>query len=358
MHQDHLHSPEAWGIESHRKRNPLGNQREDAGPFSRYHVAYTTEERNMTLRWLLPALALMAAPLQAQEPPPLKNLAGRFAAMTAVSGYEQRLADTLISLLPGAKKDRAGNVVLVLGTGEPRSLIACAIDEPGYVVGGIRPDGFLTLRRVGRSRGGLTDQQLEGARVTIWGSRGAIPGVVGVKSIHLTNGRPPQPDTPFSVDEAVVDVGADGTAQVAALGIKVLAPVALYKKPLNYADSLLAAPSAGRRAACAALIRAAQTTSPARGSVVIAFVVEQLFTRRGLLTVGRNLGPFTDALLLEAGGGSDRLGSKASPDPVTMTSFETWLLPVRYLGSPVETVSLREVATLERGLTFRIRGGE
>jgi putative aminopeptidase FrvX len=204
----------------------------------------------------------------------------------------------------------------------------------------------------------LADQQLEGARVTVWGSRGAVPGVVGVKSIHLTNGRPPQPDTPFSVDEALVDVGADGAAGIATLGIRVLAPVTLYKKPVSYADSLVAAPSVGRRAACAALIRAAQTTSPARGSVVIAFVVEQLFTRRGLLSVGRNLGPFTDALLLDGGAGTDRLGSKTSPDSSSMSHFETWLLTVRYLGSPVETVSLREVAALERGLTFRIRGGE
>lgn len=310
------------------------------------------------MRFGICALMLLPVALQAQEPPPLDNLVKRFAAMTAVSGYEQRMADTLITLLPGARRDRAGNVVLLLGQGEPKTLIACPIDEPGYVVGGIRPDGFITLRRVGRARGGLTDQQLEGARITVWGTRGAVPGVVGVKSIHLTNGRPPQSDTPFSVDEAIVDVGADNAAGVATLGIRVLAPVALYKKPLSYADSLLAAPSAGRRAACAALIRAAQTTSPARGSVVVAFVVEQLFTQRGLLTIGRNMGPFADALVLDAGDGSQRIGNKTSPDPTSMTSFETWLLPARHLGTPVETVSLREAAAFERGLSFRIRGGE
>lgn len=315
--------------------------------------------RSATRLLLLVVLAAVPRGAAAQEPPPLDNLVKRFAAMTAVSGYEQRMADTLGTLLPGAKRDRAGNVVITLGAGEPKSLIACALDEPGYVVGGIRPDGYLTLRRVGRGRGGLTDQQLEGQRVTVWGKRGAVPGVVGVKSIHLTNGRPPQPDTPFSVDDALVDVGADGAPAAVALGIGVLAPVALYKRPHLYADSLIAAPTVGRRAACAALIRAAQTTRPVRGSVVIAFVVEQQFTRRGLLTVGRNMGPFTDALLLEGGGGgTERLGNTTSPDPATMSSFETWLLPVRYPGTPVETVSLREAAALERGLTFRIRGGE
>ena len=309
---------------------------------------------------LLLTLALVAplAGAAAQEPPPLGPLVVRLAAMTAVSGYEQRVSDTLGTLLPGARRDRAGNLVLVLGEGEPKTLIACPMDEPGYVVGGVRPDGYLTLRRVGRPRGPLADQQLEGQRVTVWGRRGAVPGVVAVRSIHLTNGRPASSDAPFSVDDALVDIGADKAATVAGLGVGVLAPVALTKRPHAYADSLLAAPSVGRRAACAALLRAAQTTVPVRGTVVVAFVVEQLFTQRGLLSVGKNLGPFADALLLDAGAGTDRIGSRASPDPASLGSFETWLLPVRYPGSPVETVSLRAVAALERGLTFRIRGGE
>ncbi|MFN8653617.1 MAG: hypothetical protein U0133_17060 [Gemmatimonadales bacterium] len=306
----------------------------------------------------LACLALAVVPAQAQEPAPLDVLARRLAAMTAVSGYEQRMADTLVSLLRGATRDRAGNVILTLGSGEPRSLIACPMDEPGFVIGGVRPDGYITLRRVGRARGVLFDQQIEGQRVTLFGRRGAVPGVVGVRSIHLTNGRGPLPDAPFAVDDAIVDVGAENAAGVANLGVGVLSPVALAKRPFVYADSLLSAPSVGRRTACAALMRAAQTNTPARGTVVIAFVVEQLFTQRGLLTVARNLGPFADALLLDVGTAANRTGSKVSPDSAALPSFETWLLPVRHPGSAVETVSLREATVFERGLAFRIRGGE
>src|SRR2546428_13827010 len=52
---------------------------------------------------------------------------------------------------PGSAKDRAGNVVLTLGRGAPKRLAVCPLDEPGYVVGNITDDGYLTLRRVGRS---------------------------------------------------------------------------------------------------------------------------------------------------------------------------------------------------------------
>ena len=78
-----------------------------------------------------------------------------------------------------------------------------------------------------------------------------------MRSVHLTRGRAAAGEQPFSVDDAWVDVGAASAAEVEALGIGVLAPVALAKRPQRYGDGLLAAPAAGRRAACAALLAAA-----------------------------------------------------------------------------------------------------
>src|SRR6266508_1020026 len=120
------------------------------------------------------------------------RLALRFASMTAVTGLELAMADSLRVLFPGSVRDRVGNVTLTLGQGSPKRLCTCPLDEVGYVVGNILPDGFLLLRRVGggdRTASPLLDQQLEGHRVTVFSARGAVPGVVGVKSTHLTRGR-------------------------------------------------------------------------------------------------------------------------------------------------------------------------
>src|SRR5882762_4972701 len=123
----------------------------------------------------------------------LDHLAVRFASMTAVTGLEQAMVDSLRALFPGSTRDRAGNVTLTLGQGAPKRLLTCPLDEVGYVVGNILPDGFLLLRRVGGGGGGrmaspLLDQQLEGHRVTVFGTKSAVPGVVAVKSTHLTRG--------------------------------------------------------------------------------------------------------------------------------------------------------------------------
>src|SRR5438128_7147496 len=91
------------------------------------------------------------SPLAAQGAADVTSLATRFAAFTAISGYEQAVTDSLVALLAGSAKDRAGNVVLTMGRGAPKRLAVCPLDEPGYVVGNITDDGYLTLRRVGRS---------------------------------------------------------------------------------------------------------------------------------------------------------------------------------------------------------------
>src|SRR5437773_9395901 len=185
----------------------------------------------------------------------LDRLALRFASMTAVTGLEQAMVDSLRALFPGSTRERAGNVTLPLGQGSRKRLFTCPLDEVGYVVGNILPDGFLLLRRVGGGGGGrggrtaspLFDQQLEGHRVTVFGARSAVPGVVAVKSTHLTRGRvateASAPDPGFPVDNAYVDVGASSVAEVQGLGIAVLAPVSLAKRPQLYGERLLAAPA-------------------------------------------------------------------------------------------------------------------
>ena len=245
---------------------------------------------------------------------------------------------------------------MVRGNGTPRRLIACQLDEPGWIVGGVRPDGWLTVRRLPGRVPPLFDQQMEGQRVSLLGERGLVPGVVGVRSVHLTRGRTTG-EEPFTSDDAYVDVGARSAEEARALGIRETTPFVVAKRPHPYGDSLLAAPVAGKRAGCAALTAAA-SARPARGSVTLAFVVEQGLSARGLLTVVNAGEPFGEVVLLDAGNDA---GIAARPDsalahaagaPVTR-----WRLGVRHAGSPVETVSLGDVAALERRVAAWIGGG-
>ena len=291
---------------------------------------------------------LWANPAEAQTAREGPDLAGWFAGLTAVSGYEGTFALVLEDLVPGAQRDRAGSVVTVLGSGSPSRLVACPMDEWGYVVGGIREDGWLTLRRVGSGAPWTFDQSHEGHRVTVWGDRGPIAGVMAVRSTHLARGRPFATDA-FTVDDAYVDVGAASGEEVRGLGIDMVNPVAMLKTTVEYGDSLLAGPESGQRGSCAALARAIMNRPNARGTVVAAFVVESHIRHRGLMTVGNAHGPFDQTLLLDY------------PAPESLSemfgSVEERGLDTRYEGWPAETIDLREVRALTRSLQRWIGGG-
>lgn len=295
-----------------------------------------------------------AGPIHAQEP--LADLAGRLAGMSAPVGYEAAMADSIAALLPGATRDRAGNVIVRPSSGAARRLVACPLDEPGWAVGGVRDDGYLTVRRLPGRIPPLFDQHLEGHRITLFGRRGPVPGVVAVRSTHLTRGRTTD-ETPFSSDQAFIDVGARTADEARALGIGVTTPLTAAKRPHRYGTSLLAAPVVGRRAACAALIRAARAGT--RRAAMVAFVVEQGLGARGLLTAVNEAGPFDEVLLLEGGEGDGAV--TASADTVrfgaTSQSVTRWTLRTRFAGTPVETVDLADAAELERRIAVWLRGG-
>lgn len=259
----------------------------------------------------------VTAPLASQS---LDTLALRFAGFTTVSGYEQAVGDSLLALFPGATRDRIGDVSVTLGVGAPRRLVSCPLDEAGYAVGGIAGDGYLTLHREGRVTNPLFEQQLEGHRVTVFGASGPIPGVVGVRSVHLTRGRGAN-DAPFTADDAYVDIGAASAAEAAALGVRILSVVALARTAHHYGDAI-AAPAAGRHVACAALAAALLSHPKVTGSVVASFTTQSLQGGNpGLSAVIAARGPFADTL--------------------------TAVLPVRYRETAAETVTLSDARALE-----------
>ncbi|HEY2806208.1 MAG TPA: hypothetical protein VGI92_10170 [Gemmatimonadales bacterium] len=293
------------------------------------------------------ALALVvgcALPLAAHAQS-LDSLVMRIGAMSAVTGMEDAMADTLIALLPGAARDRGGNVVWTRGSGAPVRIAACGMDEIGYVVGSVNDEGYLTLRRVGNAAvGPLYDQFLEGQRVTVFGRHGPVPGVVGVRSTHLTRGRGADGDPAFALDNAYVDVGAANAADIARLGIEVLAPVTRAKQVQRYGPNraLVAAPWIAQRAACAALLSAARRASSATGTTIVVFGARTWFTRDGMQLV---TGAHPDAAVM-------LVGMRPAPN-ANLRSAE---LPVKYQFTPAETVSLADVHTLEATLQSWLEG--
>src|SRR5207249_10382846 len=120
-------------------------------------------------------------------------------------------------------------------------------------------------------------------------------------------------------------------AEVRGLGMGVRAPVSLGERRRVCGERLLAAPAAGRRAACAALATAVQAKRKVKGTVVVAFTVQSLYaSNAGLASVKALLGPFDD--------------------------IKTAALPARYPDTAVETVALADADRLVREITQWMEG--
>jgi len=142
-------------------------------------------------------------------------------ALHGAPGFEQSVVayfrKRVEALADSVTVDRYGNVTAVRGGrhDHPRLMISAHLDEIGFIVKGIEPNGFLRFDRLG----GTADALVLCRRVSVNGHF----GVVGAKAGHLQSAdeQARRPD----VYDMYIDVGADGAEGVAQMGIRVGDPV-------------------------------------------------------------------------------------------------------------------------------------
>lgn len=265
-------------------------------------------------------------------------------------GREGDAVDRIARALPGWTRDALGDLVIRRGSGRPRRVVACGLDEAGYAVSEITDDGYLRLHGAGNERrAALWDQFHEGQRIVVLARHGDIPGVVAVRSTHLWRRRAVG-ETPATIEDLWVDVGARTRAEAEALGVSLLDPV-LRDWPRWSYGGLVAGPAAADRAGCAAVAAASRGT-PERGETVFVLSVQSTFGWDGLSAAVAPLGDIDTLVIASA-----RLvpsDSVAADQPVTTRAARAPFRPVpglrigatvaiapraRFAGTLVESVS-------------------
>jgi len=244
-------------------------------------------------RLLLSIFLVHSSGVDAQSPKPATSYGGLpfqlegLVNAPAVSGYENQLADkirvSLRSLHPVT--DNLGNVIITIGSGAPHRLIVTPIDEPGFVVSVITPDGYLRVQRL--PQGGLPpifNEMYSAQPVRIETAAGRwIDGVVAGLSVHLQPGRT-NPPKASDLENVYVDIGASSAAEVRKAGVDILNPIVINRRLMKLADAELAGASVGDRFGAAALMDLLSHIDPTsiKGTLTVAFVVQQRTGARGL----------------------------------------------------------------------------
>ncbi len=123
------------------------------------------------------------------------------------SGYEQAPARVWRSeaetLADEVFRDVTGNsYARVRNEGGPKVIVAGHVDEIGFVVTHVDPEGYLWFAPIG----GWDDQVVVGQRLRIAGRNGDVLGVVGKKAAHLL--RKEDRDRPTELRDLWIDIGA------------------------------------------------------------------------------------------------------------------------------------------------------
>jgi putative aminopeptidase len=260
----------------------------------------------LTLRFIFIAACFLAVlPGTAQTNlPASQSIAAALAELVqtpAVSGYEQSVSKIITARLQGMPQhynpvtDNLSNVTVTIGSGSPKRLLVAPIDEPGFVVSGITPDGYLTLQRL--PQGGnlpLFNELYAAQPVKLQTAKGAwINGAMAGVSIHLQPQRQ-HPPSMADLDNMYVDVGATSAEQARAGGADVLSPLAIDRH-FYWLDlgKKFTSPAIGDRFGAAALLEFLRTLEPTqlKGSLTVAFVTQQWLGARGLEKVLYQLNP-------------------------------------------------------------------
>ncbi|HXT48342.1 MAG TPA: hypothetical protein VN717_06855, partial [Gemmatimonadaceae bacterium] len=266
------------------------------------------------------SVLVLTSRVAAQDAP---HASGALASVAAVAswlaydappGEESHITDAVITTDGHWHRDALGNLVMTVGSGHPRRLIACGLDHAGFIVSEITDQGYLRLHRAGNgATHPLWDQFHQAQQVRILTAKGSVPGVVAVDNLHFAQEH--RGDTSVvNVDQLWVDVGARSRAEATALGITMIDPVVRDLPPWIYADYIAGADASGRAgcAAVASVARAAQRDTHTTGETVFLLSVQSAFRWSGLEAAAARLGKFDEATIVT--------GTSASGDDTAAVS--------------------------------------
>ncbi|MEM1509785.1 MAG: M20/M25/M40 family metallo-hydrolase [Thermofilaceae archaeon] len=215
------------------------------------------------------------------------SLLASLAEIPGPSGFESRVKEFIVRKLAeigyNATTDHVGNLYVTLGRGRPMLVIAAHMDEVGLLVKYVEDSGFLRIVALG----GLIPNTIQGCEVTIMGEKGDLPGVIGATPPHVKEGVPRE----LTVDDLYIDIGASSREEAFHRGVTVGSPVAFSVRLKDWGD-FVASKALDDRIGCYTLLEALkEAEEPEKGTIVVAFTVQEEVGLRGASALAHWLEP-------------------------------------------------------------------
>lgn len=218
----------------------------------------------------------------------------RMCHISALSGHEEDMIaymkGEMSRYLSDIRVDRLGNVIgLKEGKSPngPNVMIFSHMDEVGFMVRKIEPNGFIRITRVG----GIPEKSLPAQRLVLRGSKGDVFGIIGPKSHHLTP--PEEKYKVVQINDLYLDIGAHSKAEAEEMGIYPGAPATYHGFFQEMAGGQFAGKSLDNRAGCFVLLQVLRLLADKGLTATVYFVasVQEEFSTRGIVPAAFAINP-------------------------------------------------------------------
>ena len=232
------------------------------------------------------------------------ELLSRLSNATAVPGAEDEVRSIFREQLEGTgdlSVDRIGNFYLNRKNNSlPHIAVDCHMDEVGFMVQSITPEGYLRVLCLG----GWSTSSLPAQRVVALGSKGKVPGIFGSLPPHFLKDKTATP----GIEDLFVDIGASSDSEVREWGIRPgtsLCPDVTVQSSHN--PKRLMGKAFDNRVGCAVCIETAHNTKDSDANVTYIGAVQEEGGLRGA-TVSSASSTIDLAIVLEGTPADDAPG--------------------------------------------------
>lgn len=222
--------------------------------------------------------------------------------LNGTSGREENVREFILGKIDGKceyRVDPLGNIIAFKKgkkRGKNKVMLTAHMDEVGFIITYITEDGFLRFDTVG----GIDEKVIAGRAVTVGEQN--VPGVIGLKPIHLTD-KAEAGNVP-SVSKLYIDIGASDKAE--AEKYVSVGDSAYFISPFEeFGDSRIKAKALDDRFGCAVMLDMIQ--SETEYDAFFVFLVQEEVGLRGSVAAAYSVDP-DYAIVLEATTAADVAG--------------------------------------------------
>ena len=205
-----------------------------------------------------------------------------------VSGYEDNIKGIIRKELAGYvdefREDILGNLIAVKNGSDFKVMIASHMDEIGLMVQYIDENGFIKFVGLG----GWYNPTLHTQRVILHGTKGAVPGIIGAKPVHIMT--PEDRKKEIKMESLFIDIGASSAEEVASLGIEIGTPVTMDRDLIKLAGNRISGKALDNRVGVAVLIEAFKRMKTSM-TIYGVFTVQEELGLKGAKVSAYNLCP-------------------------------------------------------------------